>query len=117
MAGRGGRRQGAGRKRGSVNKLAAAATKRLAETGMLPHEILARLGRGEQVQGFDIKDEKGKAKTLNIETRIDCLKASARFYAPTLLGAVVKTNPNEANPWAEILSLVDGKSRGLPKPT
>ena len=82
---------------------------------MLPHEILMRLGRGEKVAGFDLgKDEKGKKKALTFEQRIDCLKASARFYAPTLLGAVVKTNPGEANPWAEILSLVDGKSRGLP---
>lgn len=100
-----------------ANKLSREATQRLAETGMLPHEILARLGRGEQVPGFDLgKDEKGKAKSLGVETRIDCLKAAAGFYAPKLLGAVVKTNPNEANPWTELLSLVDGRSRGLPKP-
>ena len=80
----------------------------MAKTGMLPHEILCRLGRGEKVAGFK--------KNLNDDKRIDCLKASAPFYAPKLLGAVVKTNPNEANPWAELLNLVDGKSRGLPNP-
>lgn len=95
---------------------------------MLPHEILARLGRGEVVPGFEefvsaLKGEKKKAEKdaakagrLTLEQRIDCLKASAPFYAPKLLGAVVKTNPNEANPFAELLALVDGKSRGLPKP-
>lgn len=102
---RGGKRPGAGRPRGAINKLSAAATKAAAATGMLPHEILMRLGRGEKVQGFD--------GDLSKQERIDCLKASAPFYAPKLLGAVVKT-PGDGNPWTEIMQLVGGKSRGLP---
>lgn len=113
--GRGGARAGAGRKAGGTNLVSRAAREAAAKTGMLPHEILMRLGRGEKVAGFDLgKDEKGKPKKLSVETRLDCLKASASFYAPKLLGAVVKTAGGEQNPWAEILSLVGGKSRGLP---
>lgn len=92
--------------------MSAAARAAAAETGMLPHEILMRLGRGEKVQGFDLK------KNLSVEQRIDCLKASAQFYAAKLLGAVVKTpRPGEGNPWTELMSLVQGKSRGLPAET
>lgn len=81
---------------------------------MLPHEILMRLGRGEVVPGFDLKDEKGKPRTLTIEQRVDCLKASAAFYAPKLLAAAVKQMPGDWNPYAEILGMVQDKSRGLP---
>lgn len=122
--GRGGARAGAGRKRGGINAMSKAARDAAAKTGMLPHEILMRLGRGEQVPGFSAKAPEGEAKSgkkakaaplvLTLEQRIDCLKASAAFYAPKLLGAVVKAAGGEQNPWAEILSLVGGKSRGLP---
>lgn len=109
---KGGARPGAGRKPGGKNRLTKAQLERAekiaaeaAATGKLPHQILFDLARGVQVKGF------GK---LRREQRIDCLKASAQFYAPKMLGAVVKTNPNEENPWAQILGLVQDKSRGLP---
>jgi hypothetical protein len=109
---KGGARPGAGRKKGGQNRLTKAQLERAekiaaeaAASGKLPHQILFDLGRGEQVKGF------GK---LRRGERIDCLKASAQFYAPKMLGAVVRTNPDEQNPWAQILGLVQDKSRGLP---
>jgi hypothetical protein len=112
---RGGKRPGAGRKKGGQNKLTKAQLERAekiaaeaAKNGLLPHQILFELGKGAKVPGFE------KA-ALGVNERVDCLKACAPFYAPKLLAAVVKTpGPNEQNPWAQILDLVQGTSRGLP---
>jgi hypothetical protein len=111
---RGGKRPGAGRKKGGQNKLTKAQLERAekiateaAKNGLLPHQILFELGKGSKVLGFK--------KPLAELERVDCLKACAPYYAPKLIGAVVKTpGPNEQNPWAQILSLVQGESRGLP---
>lgn len=113
MSGRGGARPGAGRKKGGQNKLTKAQLERAekiaaeaAKNGLLPHQILFELGKGVKVPGF--------AKALGEGERVECLKAAAPFYAPKLLGAVVKFNPNDQNPWAQLMALVEGKSRGLP---
>jgi hypothetical protein len=116
---RGGARPGAGRKKGSVNKLSTEATKLAASTGMLPHEILMRLGRGEVVSGFEAPAEGKKRKSrvmkspLSLEQRLDCLKASAAFYAPKLMAAAIKQMPTDWNPYVELLESVR-PSRGLP---
>lgn len=111
---RGGKRPGAGRKKGGKNKLTQAQLERAekiaaeaARNGMLPHQILFELGKGTKVPGFE--------EILDQADRVDCLKAAAPFYAPKLLGAVVRTpGPNEENPWTQILNMVADKSRGLP---
>jgi len=47
----GGKRNGAGRKAGSVNKASAVAREEAAKTGELPHEFLLRVSRGEMIDG------------------------------------------------------------------
>ena len=103
---RGGRRPGAGRKKGSTNKMTRAAREVAAATGKLPHEILLEVARGGCLPGRKGKPTKGE--------QMEAAKAAAPYYAPRLLGAVIKTPGGEGNPWAEILSMVSGKSRGLP---
>lgn len=117
---RGGARPGAGRKKGSVNKLSTEATRIAASSGMLPHEILMRLGRGEVVSGFEapaVEGNKRKSRLirspLSLEQRLDCLKAAAAFYAPKLMAAAVKQMPADWNPYAELVQSVK-PSRGLP---
>lgn len=90
---------------GGSNKVSRQMREAAARTGKLPHELLLELARGNAVPGIP------KPKP---EVVMDALKAAAPYYAPRLLGAVVRTNPGESNPWTEILSLTQGKSRGLP---
>jgi hypothetical protein len=82
-----------------------AAREAAARTGKLPHEILLEVARGGCMPG--------RKQKPTYEQQLDAAKAAAPYYAPRLLGAVVKHNP-DGNPWAEIVSMVSGKSRGLP---
>lgn len=103
---RGGRRPGAGRPKGLANKLAREITQAAMATGLLPHQILLALGRGEPVQGFE-------GVQLAPEDRIECLKAAAPYFAPRLVAAAVKQMPQDYDPYAELVSSVK-PSRGLP---
>ena len=71
---RGGKRLGAGRPKGAVSKLAAAAVEKAKATGDLPHEFLLRVVRGESIDGM----------SPSIEQRIHAAIAAAPYFAPKL---------------------------------
>lgn len=101
---KGGRRPGAGRPKGSTNKSSRKMREAAAATGLLPHEIMLRLVRGEAVAGY------GKATK---KERLHMLPQVAPFYAPRLMAAALKVNPGDANPYVELMESVR-PSRGLP---
>lgn len=99
--GHGGRRPGAGTKKGTrpYNKGLKNGKKHLdndkvfellqyREKGELPHEFLWRISRGEPIEGwyFDQKKKKHCRTTLHptLDQRIDCAKAAAPYFAPRL---------------------------------
>jgi len=71
---RGGARPGAGRKVGAIQKVTREARAKAAATGLLPHEFLLAVSRGEMVD-----DHKP-----SFEERLDAAKAAAPYYAPKL---------------------------------
>ncbi len=76
--GRGGARQGAGRKRGGMNIVTKHAQKKARAMGKLPAELLHTWALGGTMM------HNGKAVVLDIAQRIDCAKSCARFYSATL---------------------------------
>ena len=92
----GGARPGAGRPKGRTNSVTAKARESATETGLLPHEWLLKVSRGEAIEQkrwvtkYD-KNGKEVSRELVTEqvyadfpTRIDASKAAAPFYAPKL---------------------------------
>lgn len=71
---RGGKRDGAGRKPGGVNKMSKKAREEAAKTGELPHEYLLRISRGEEIDGYK----------PTFTERMDAAKAAAPYFAPRL---------------------------------
>lgn len=105
MAG-GGRQPGAGRPKGALSKVTAKAKQAAMETGLLPHEWLLLVSRGEGIKHkrwvvqYD-KNGKEKSKELveeevyaDFPTRIDAAKAAAPFYAPRLAVQTVSVSGN-----------------------
>lgn len=92
QGGRGGYREGAGRKPGSTNRMSAAARTAARESGLLPHEILLSIARGEpQVLKVPAgRNEDGsyefeeKLVGVDLESIKDAAKAAAPYYAPKL---------------------------------
>ncbi|OLL27457.1 hypothetical protein BTH42_31930 [Burkholderia sp. SRS-W-2-2016] len=84
---RGGKRDGAGRKAGTVSHLGREAHDRAAETGELPHEFLLRVARGEDLF-FDVVTVSGRARRTQrkptFAERIDAAKSAAPFFQPRL---------------------------------
>ena len=92
----GGARAGAGRPKGTLAKVTAKAREAAAETGLLPHEWLLQVSRGEGIKHkrWVIKyDAKGNEKSRDLieeevyadfPTRIDAAKAASPYYAPRL---------------------------------
>ncbi len=76
----GGARPGAGRKVGSVNRMSAKARQEAAKLGELPHAFLARVARGEEIDGHK----------PTFAERIDAAKAAAQYFAPRLTAAHVE---------------------------
>lgn len=76
---RGGARQGAGRPKGSANKMSQKAREEAAAVGLLPHEFLAAIARGEMIGDHQ----------PTFEERMDAAKAAAPFYAPRLASTQV----------------------------
>lgn len=93
---RGGARPGGGRPKGSVQKVTAQAREAAMETGLLPHEWLLKVSRGEPIEQkrwvikYDAKgNEKGRELITeevyaDFPTRIDAAKAASPYYAPRL---------------------------------
>ena len=92
----GGARPGAGRPKGRINSVTAEARKAAAESGMLPHEWLLKVSRGEPIEQKRWKiiyDKQGNEKGRELiteevyadfPTRIDAAKAASPYYAPRL---------------------------------
>lgn len=92
----GGARPGAGRPKGRITSVSAKAREAAAQTGLLPHEWLLKVSRGEPIEQKRwqvVFDSQGRevARELVVEeyyadfsTRVDAAKAAAPFYAPKL---------------------------------
>lgn len=105
MAG-GGRQPGAGRPKGALSKVTAKAKQAAMETGLLPHEWLLLVSRGEGIKHkrWVIKyDAKGNEKSRELveeeiyadfSTRIDAAKAASPYYAPRLAVQTVSVTGN-----------------------
>ena len=117
LKGKGGPGRGGGRKPGSVNKLAKESIIAAKATGILPHEWLLNIVRGEPVEQKRWKierDENGKeiSRELVVEivypdfpVRMDAAKAASPYYAPRLATQTVSVQGgNEAV--AEALKLM-----------
>lgn len=70
----GGRREGAGRPVGAIQKWSRKAIIEAAATGELPHQFLLRVSRGGEVDG----------REPTFEERLDAAKAAAPYFAPKL---------------------------------
>lgn len=87
LTGRGGPGRGQGRKPGSMSKLAKDARAKAEQTGLLPHEILLSMARGEPAQIVEIDDQgnrKIRYEPLDKEDVRDAAKAAAPYYAPKI---------------------------------
>ena len=104
LKGRGGPGRGGGRKPGSVNKLAKDSIVAAKATGILPHEWLLNIVRGEPIEQRRWKielDENGKEVGRELVTELiypdlpmrqDSAKVAAPFYAPKLAAQTVDMN-------------------------
>lgn len=117
---RGGPRPNSGRKVGSVNRVTVAAREAARESGLLPHEWLLKVSRGEPIEQKrwkDVLDADGKVIDRELieevlypdfGTRMDAAKAAAPFYAPRLATQTVSVQGgNEAV--AAALTAIAGK--------
>ena len=116
MSGGGGPRIGAGRPRGSKNNISKAAIKAAKETGVLPHEWLLSVARGDAIEQKRleiVRDEDGNEIKIvvaemiypDIGLRMEAAKAAAPYYAPRLATQTVSVQGgNEAV--AEALKLM-----------
>lgn len=116
---RGGARPGAGKPKGTIQGPIGPTTEvrnrrqAAAETGLLPHEWLLKVSRGEGIEHTYYKIEYNKNGTVkekkivtelvfaDFATRIDAAKAAAPYYAPKLALQQVNVN-NAADPTALI---------------
>lgn len=98
----GGARPGAGRPKGSTQKITTKAREEAKASGLLPHEWLLTVSRGEPViqrSWKNIVNEEGRitGKELveeivyaDFPTRLDAAKAAAPYYAPRLAAQQVE---------------------------
>lgn len=77
-----------GRPEGSLNKLTREARQRAMDTGLLPHEILLSIARGEiqTEQYWDAASGEVLTRKIAVEMtmRVDAAKAAAPYYAPKM---------------------------------
>jgi hypothetical protein len=104
---KGGARRGAGRPKGAVTRVSLIARAEAKALGLLPHEWLLKIARGEPVEQTywkDVLDSRGnfKCKELvtediypTIDMRADCAKAAAPYYAPRLATQVITVRTAE----------------------
>lgn len=77
-----------GRPLGATNRLAIEARQRAQETGLLPHEILLSMARGEPQIEYLVDPSTNQTVqrmvSLDIEQRKDAAKAAAPYFAPKI---------------------------------
>lgn len=98
MATRGGRRPGAGRKKGSINKRSQEVLAKAASEGITPLEYLLQVMRSSN-------DE---AK------RLDAAKAAAPYMHPRLNAIEHSGGDKPLEIMHSLMSALDGRSRGIP---
>lgn len=115
MATQGGARRGAGRPKGRLATVTEKAREAAMETGMLPHQWLLMVARGEPVPHKRWKityDKQGNEKSKELieeefyadfPTRIDAAKAAAPFYAPKLAVQTVSIGTGSTDAVAQTL--------------
>ena len=98
----------AGRPKGAICKVTAGAARAAAETGLLPHEWLLKVSRGEGIEHtrWNItKDEDGNEIALELiaevvyadfPMRIDAAKHAAPFYAAKLTAQSITVTGTDA---------------------
>lgn len=122
MAG-GGRQPGAGRPKGSLSSVTAKSKQAAMETGLLPHEWLLKVSRGEGIihKRWKIEYHKTgpkvgteKSRTLveeeiyaDFTTRLDAAKAASGFYAPKLAVKVVNPEGDVVSVAAQLAALAE----------
>ncbi len=89
-----------GRPKGSLSKIAAEAREKAQATGLLPHEILLSVARGE-AQFKEVVDPKTGEITrvrehYDLPIRLDAAKAAAPYYAPKISTVEVITGVPDA---------------------
>ena len=72
---RGGRRPGAGRPKGAVSRMSDKARAAASQTGVLPHEFLLGVMRGNPI---------GCNERPSLTQRLDAAKAAAPYFAPRI---------------------------------
>lgn len=89
-----------GRPEGSTNRYTREAIEKAQATGLLPHEILLDMARGNPQQEISIDPITGKQVVklvaLDIEQRKDAAKAAAPYYAPKISTVEVIKNVDDA---------------------
>lgn len=89
-----------GRPEGSTNRYTREAIEKAQQTGLLPHEILLSMARGEPQQEIHIDPHTGKHITkyvpLDVEQRKDAAKAAAPYFAPKISTVEVIKNVDDA---------------------
>lgn len=126
----GGARPGAGRPKGSAQKITTKAREEAMKAGMLPHEWLLKVARGEPIPHKYYRttvDRRGKETKELVEdevyadfaTRVDAAKAVAPYFAPKLSAQTVSIpEPIQLEHSNKSLSkdelLAELKKRGLP---
>ena len=126
----GGARPGAGRPKGSVQKITTKAREEAMKSGMLPHEWLLKVARGEPIthkyyrttvdrRGKETKELVEEEVYADFATRVDAAKAAAPYFAPKLSAQTVSIpEPVQLEHSNKTLSkdelLAELKKRGLP---
>lgn len=77
-----------GRPEGALSKLSREAREAAKLTGLLPHEILLSMARGQPQATYEV-DEEGEIKlkgmvSVDLDKRMDAAKAAAPYYAPKI---------------------------------
>lgn len=90
------KKKGVGRPMNSFNKMSREARAQAMLTGLLPHEFLLKVARGEVIAVKRIDQETGEIITEyevpDMDRRIDAAKAAAPYYAPKMSTVEVIAN-------------------------
>lgn len=89
-----------GRPRGSLNKMSLAVREAAARTGLLPHEILLSMARGEPVRIVKVAADGSKVETwqeVDLETVKDAAGKAAPYFAPKMSAVEVISGVSDSD--------------------